>query len=128
MEKTRTVVLYGNSLVVSSIAASLKDQAHWLLCQPDASAPDLAQQIRSLAPDVLVFDLASAHPDYAIALLKEHPRLLLIGVDVMNARMLVLSGQQSQALTIDDLTRVIETYPNLTLESETRSSSSAQGD
>ena len=128
MDKTRTVVLYGNSLVVSSIAASLKAQPHLLLCQPDTSAPDLAQQLRSLAPDVLVFDLASAHPDFAITLLKEHPRMLLIGVDIVNAGMLVLSGQQTQALTIDDLTRVIETYPNTTPESATRSQPNSQGD
>ena len=108
MEKTRTVVLYGNSLVVSSLAASLASQPGLTLHQLDGPLPDLVRQVKSLDSDVLIFDLAAARPDTAIELLKEHPRLLLIGVDVMNAKMLVLSGNQSQALTMDDLTRAIK--------------------
>jgi hypothetical protein len=111
MVNTRTVVLYGKSLVVASLAACLADRPHLTLHHLDAATPDLARQIRLLAPDVLVFDLAAAHPDYAIALLREHPRLLLIGVDILNARTLILSGQQSEVLTIDDLEHVIESGP-----------------
>jgi len=108
MEKTRTVVLYGNSLVVSSLAASLASQPGLTLHQLDGPLPDLVRQVKSLDPDALIFDLATARPDTAIELFREHPRLLLIGVDVMNAKMLVLSGNQSQALTMDDLTRAIK--------------------
>jgi hypothetical protein len=111
MVNTRTVVLYGRSLVVTGLAACLADRPHLTLHHLDATTPDLALQIRMLAPDVLVFDLAAAHPDYAIALLREHPRLLLIGVDVVHARTLVLSGQQTEALTIDDLEHVIAPRP-----------------
>lgn len=64
MDKPRTVVLYGKSLVVTSLAASLADRPHLILHQLDASTPDLAGQITSHAPDVLIFDLATAHPDY----------------------------------------------------------------
>ena len=120
------VVLYGNSLVVSSIAASLADQPHLTLCRLETPVPDLAQRIASLVPDVLIFDLAAAHPDYAITLLQEYPRLLLIGVDVASARTLVLSGRQSQALTIDDLIHVIETY--CVPGDETRPQPSSHGD
>ena len=111
MKTSRTVVLYGKSLVMTSLAASLARRPRLILHQLDASTPDLAHQIRSRMPDVLVFDLATAHPGYAIALLREHPRLLLIGVDMQHAQALVLSGQQYQALTIDDLALVIETEP-----------------
>jgi hypothetical protein len=114
MEKTRTVVLYGNSLVISSIAASLASQPGLTLHQLDASLPDLARQVKLLDADALIFDLAAAHPDTALELLREHPRLLLIGVDVRNAKMLMLSGQQSQALTMDDLTRALKAHFVLT--------------
>lgn len=110
MNTTYTVLFHGNSLAVSSIAASLACKANIILRRVDASVPDLTQQVESLAPDVLIFDLAMAPPANAIGLLREHPRLLLIGVDTLTARMLVLSGRRSQAVTIDDLTRVIESH------------------
>lgn len=108
MGKHCTIALYGNSLIVSSIGASLVNQPSLTLHQLDTGTSDLAQYMKSEHPDVLIFDLATDYPNSPITLLKEHPRLLLIGIDISNAKMLVLSGQQSQALTIDDLTHVIE--------------------
>lgn len=110
MNTTYTVLFHGKSLAVSSIAASLACKANLILRHVDASVADLAQQVDSLAADVLIFDLAMAPPANAIGLLREHPHLLLIGVDTLTARMLVLSGRRSQAVTIDDLTRVIESH------------------
>jgi len=126
MNTTHTVLFHGNSLAVSSVAANLACQANIKLLHPDASVPDLAQQVDSLAPDVLIFDLAMAPPANAIGLLREHPHLLLIGVDALTAQMLVLSGRQSQAVTIDDLTRVIES--NSLLESEDNPRQEPKGD
>jgi hypothetical protein len=108
MGKQCTIVLYGNSLIVSSIGASLVNQPYLTLHQLDTSTSDLAQYMKSEHPDVLIFDLATDYPSSPITLLKEHPRLLLIGIDISNAKMLVLSSQQTRALTMDDLTRVIE--------------------
>jgi hypothetical protein len=107
MANTRTVVLYGNSLVVSSVGASLRDRAGLELVRLDAGVPDAAQRLEALRPDVVLFDLATAQPDFAVTLLKEHTKLLLIGVDLTNARMLVLSGHESNVLTVDDLLHVI---------------------
>jgi hypothetical protein len=108
MGKHCAIALYGNSLIVSSIGANLINRPGLTLHQLDASTSDLAEYIKREHPDVLIFDLATDYPVSPIALLKEHPRLLLIGIDISNAKMLVLSGQQAQALTIDDLTHVIE--------------------
>ena len=58
--------------------------------------------------DVVIFDLAMAQPEFAIALWKAQPRLLLIGVDLTTGQALVLSGQPSRLLTMDDLLQVIE--------------------
>jgi hypothetical protein len=102
------VALYGNSLVVSSVGASLQNRAGLELVRLDASVPDAAQRLKALHPDVVLYDLATAQPDFAIALLKEHTRLLLIGVDLTSAKMLVLSGHESNMLTVDDLLQVID--------------------
>ena len=93
----RTVVLYGNSLVVSSIGASLQGRAELQVSCVDATLPD-----------VVIFDLAMAQPEFAMVLWKAQPRLLLIGVDLTTGQALVLSGQPSRLLTMDDLLQVIE--------------------
>jgi len=111
MRKTRTVVLYGNSLVVSGIAASLEGQPHLTVRQVDAPEPDLARLLQSLDPDVLTFDLAADEPDCAVTLLKTNPHLLLIGIDLSSGQMCLCSGQQSRALTIQDLVEAIDALP-----------------
>ena len=104
----RTVALYGNSLVVSSIGASLQGRAGLEVKYVDATLPNAASRLGALQPDVIIFDLAVAYPEFAIALWKAQPRLLLIGVNLTTGQALVLSGQPSRLLTMDDLLQVIE--------------------
>jgi hypothetical protein len=104
----RKVALYGNSLVLSSIGASLQGCAGLQVSSVDATLPDAAKRLGTLRPDVIIFDLAVAHPEFAIALWKAQPHLLLIGVDLTTGQALVLSGHPSRLLTMDDLLQVIE--------------------
>src|SRR5512143_1895174 len=97
----RTVALYGNSLVISSIGASLQGRAGLEVKCVDATRPDAASQLTALQPDVVICDLAMAEPVFTIALWKARPRLLLIGVDLKTGQALVLSGQSSRLLTPD---------------------------
>lgn len=106
----RTVILYGNSLVVSSIGASLQGRVGLHVLLLDAALPDAAQRLSALQPDAVIFDLATTQPDFAIALWKARPSLVLIGVDLTTGQALVLSGQASRALTTDDLLHVIESH------------------
>ena len=55
----RTVVLYGNSLVLSSIGATLPGRPHLQVLVLDASQPGAAERLKALAADVLVFDPAA---------------------------------------------------------------------
>ncbi len=113
-----TVILYGNSLALSSIGASLREQAGLRVLPVDAALPDAARQLCELHPDVILFDLATAQPDFSIALLKARPHTLLIGVDLGTGKALVLSSQTSRALTTDDLLQVIESHLSLRVEVE----------
>ena len=46
----RTVVLYGNSLVVSSIGASLQGRADLQVSSVDATLPEVMERLRALQP------------------------------------------------------------------------------
>jgi hypothetical protein len=101
-----TVVLYGNSLALSGIGASLEAHAGLRLVRVNA-ADESAEALRELGPDVVVFDLATAQPD-VVALWRRDPRVLPIGVDLLKHQVVVFSGKSSRALTTDDLLRIIE--------------------
>jgi hypothetical protein len=110
MPEIRTLVLYGNSLVVSSVGASLQARAGLQVVPLDAALPGVAGQLSALQPDIIIFDLAAAQPDFAITLWKARSQTLLIGVDLVMGRALVLSGQASRALTTDDLLQAIDSH------------------
>lgn len=104
----RTVVLYGNSLAVSSIGASLQGRADLQVLSIDANLPEVLDRLRALQPDVVIFDLEAARPEFAITLWQALPHLLLIGVDLLADRALTLSSQSARLHTLDDLLEVIQ--------------------
>ena len=106
--KTRRVVLYGSNLVMSTIGASLREKRDFQVSQIQELLPDTIDKLHASPPDVILFDLAAGQPHFAIALLNNHPTLVLIGVDLTGNKMLVLSGHQSRLLTKEDLVKVIE--------------------
>ncbi len=93
---------------MSSISAGLRDRAELQLVHIDATMPEAQQQLNALEPDAVIFDMASAEADCAVALMKSHPRFLWIGVDLASNKTLVLSGQSCCVRTSDDLMQLIE--------------------
>jgi hypothetical protein len=94
---------------VASIGASLQNKPGLKLLEIDASLPDEVQRLDRLAPDVVIFDMATAHAvENAASLLIAHPKLVLVGFDLTTHRALLLSGEQSTVLTTDDLIQIIE--------------------
>ncbi len=104
---TRKIVLYGNNLGVSAIAARLQEKQEFEISQIQGSIPEVVEKLSAAPPDVVVFDWA-AQPQFAIPLLKNNPTLVLIGVDLGSNKMLVFSGRQSVLHTAEDLMKVIE--------------------
>ncbi len=106
--KTRTVVLYGGNLVMSTIGASLQKRPEFQVQEIKGLLANIIDKLEAAPPDAILFDLDAAQPDFAIPLLRNHPTIMLIGVDVKSNKMLVLLGEQSRLLTADDLVKVIE--------------------
>ena len=100
------MVLYGNSLALSGVGASLEAHPGLHLVRVDA-ADASGEALRRIEPDVVVFDLATAQPD-VVALWRRHPHVLPIGVDLLKHQAVVFSRQSARVLTTDDLLRVIE--------------------
>lgn len=107
MEKRRRVVVYGHSLNMAGIVASLKaDPTLEVLCV-DIDSPKTLQSVDENDITAIVFDLGDPPPRLNITLLRDLPGLLLIGVDPSRDEMLVLSSHPEQALTVADLVKVL---------------------
>lgn len=101
------VVLYGNSVFLAGIKAELELDPEIDLIAIDAGATGLLERIRDLSPRAMLFDLAERQAEPAVALLRELPKLLLIGVDPARDELLVVSGTSQQALSTADLVNII---------------------
>ena len=110
MEKRTQVVVYGSSLNVATVAASLNaDQGLEVICV-DPNSPTIRQYLRELNPAVIAFDLNDPPQSMEDILLRERPEVLLIGVDTTNDEILVLSSRPQQAHSASDLIGVIQEY------------------
>lgn len=101
------LVLYGNSVFLAAIKTDLSRHSWLELITIEAGCPDAAERIRSLNPGTVLFDLSAAQPDFAIPLLRDRPRLMLIGLDACSDEMLILWPHLERAVNITDLVKVI---------------------
>jgi hypothetical protein len=107
MKLRKRVAVYGNSLHMAGIVASLKVDPSLDVLRLNFDSIDAHQN-----PDVcdlaaIVFDLCDPPRRLDIAFLRNCPDLLLIGVDPSRDEMLVLSSHPAQALSVTDLIYVI---------------------
>lgn len=105
-ERWQRVLLYGRSVILGTLEASLKRYPHIEVCVLSTPFPTV-EELKAMAPDVVIFDTGAPRPEAAFALLETYPGLLLIGMDVDRDEMLVLSSHPAQALCITDLVEVI---------------------
>lgn len=106
MKQQRRVVLYGSSLILGAVGASLRRYPDLEILSMGSPLP-AEQDLAALAPDVVLFDLGSARPDLAGSMLEVGPRLLLIGLDADSDRMLIWAGEGSRVLSVEDLVSMI---------------------
>lgn len=107
-EQKRIIALYGNSLVMGGIGASLSNQPNLSLHQVQGDGPELARHLAALHPDVLIFDLTTGHPDDIWAWFQGQPHCLLLGIDINRQEVHQWRGQHTRALTMRDLVTVIQ--------------------
>ncbi len=107
MENRTRVVVYGNTLSMAGIAASLKAESTLKVICVDPHEPTTRQTLLELDPKTIIFDRTQPHPELELALLREQPGLLLIGVDPSSDDALVLSGQFTRILSGKDLAKLV---------------------
>jgi hypothetical protein len=107
MSRRTRILLYGNSLVLGGIGASLRAEGRFEVVGLPRSLP-AASDVEALAPDVIVFDLETPGSAAAFSALESHPDLILLGVSPDDNIVQLWSGRQYRELSTKDLTALIE--------------------
>jgi hypothetical protein len=100
------VALYGRSLLLAGVARRLARHSHLDVVQIDGPTP--ADALGPLLPDALILDLGTVPIDAALALLRDRPELILVGLEAAGARLLVLSGDRARAISTRGLIALLE--------------------
>jgi hypothetical protein len=98
--------------LLAGIRVSLQTGTDLEILSLNENEIDLMPRLDALYPDVLVFDMTNGQPSFTLELVKHYPALTLIGVDLTQNNILMLSSQQPQVLTMDDLVNVIDRRHN----------------
>jgi len=107
VEKRTQVVVYGSSIAMAGIAASLQADAGLDVVRLNRLGPTSQPSLDELNPAVIAFDLSDPPSGVDVALLCERPGLLLIGVDPGSDELVIVSSRQRRAVAVADLLRVI---------------------
>ena len=102
----RRILLYGDSVVLGSVGASLGRTSQFELIHletPRASAVEL----EAFRPDVILFDIENGHPAAAFCLLESDPDLLLLGISPDVNLVRLWTGRQYSELSADALAALI---------------------
>ncbi len=116
MDKNRRVFLYGKSILLSTMGESLKRFPNLEVTQLSPPLPE-APELGKLAPDVIIFDVQTSHPDPGFTLLKTLPDLILISVDSGSDRVCMWSGQQLRIFSTQELVQLISGSPSESISS-----------
>ena len=104
MEKRQKILLYGNTLVLAGIQASLRDCPSFEVIAP--YVPANQAELLASPPDVVIFDMEAVQPEFLLAQMQSLPGLLLIGIDPESHEVL-LTGEAAHSITLDQITQIL---------------------
>jgi hypothetical protein len=107
MEKRQRIILYGDSIILSGMRASLNAYPGLEVIVLDQPLAKPSEEIHAFNPTAVIFDLGSVQPDFPSSLLQQ-PNLLLVGIAPDTNQALVWSGQQTTATATADLIKIIQ--------------------
>lgn len=108
MDDRQVIVLFGDSLLMDGVEASLSDQQELDVIHVDITINNVGQHLQTIAPDLVIFDLDLPFSSQIVPLLREQPGIPFIGLDAQCSEAIALSSHQYTALSANDLVKVIQ--------------------
>jgi ABC-type Fe3+-hydroxamate transport system substrate-binding protein len=108
MGKQPLIALLGDSVLMDGVAFSLRDRQTLGVVRIGPSGHSIEESLKSLQPDLIVFELDSPLSQSILSLLKEQNGIPLLGLDLTCNRVVVLNSHHHIASTMSDLCRVVQ--------------------
>jgi hypothetical protein len=104
----RRILLYGDSVILAGVGASLERaaQSQFELIRLPAPQPSAAE-LQACRPDVILFDIECGRPAPAFCLLANDPDLLVLGISPDVNLVRLWTGRQYRELSADALAALI---------------------
>ena len=107
MAVQKCVLVYGRSLNLAGMAASLMLSGDLDVHLVDPYDSCAREALEACAPETIIYDLTDPPTDLDLALLSDRPGTLLIGVDPSSDEVLVLTGKRRRAVTVEALAELV---------------------
>ena len=111
MKEKRRIFLYGNSVILGSVGASLQRGSQFEVTVLEPPLQDM-QELDSLKPEIVLFDLETIYANSVFPLLKNNPNLLLIGISPDINLVKIWFGRQVRELSTQSLLELIKSEAN----------------
>jgi NAD(P)H-hydrate repair Nnr-like enzyme with NAD(P)H-hydrate dehydratase domain len=92
---------------MDGVAVSLTTRHTLGMVRMDVAADDIRKRLRSLEPDLIVFELDNPETQKILTLIKDRPDMLLIGLDIDCSQAIILNSRQRPTRSMNDLRRVV---------------------
>jgi len=102
------VILYGDSVFMASVEATLQRQPGLEVVCVRASLPDLEQRVSELVPDAIIVEPSIPLTHDMLIFVQAHPDLTLIGLDPNSRTAILLSSKQQVIQNVGDLVQLIK--------------------
>lgn len=110
MVNLKKVLVYGRSLNLAGITASLKLDGCLDVMFVNPQDPEARQCLVEFNPETIIFDLTDMPPDLDINLLSTKPDILLVGVDPSSNEVLVLTGKRNRVVSAVELAQLVSNH------------------
>jgi len=104
--KRQRVILYGDSVILTGVRASLERRSDLEVLALDQPVDRSLEELGAHCPAGVIFDLTVIQPDLLLSLLQQ-PGLLLIGINPETHQVMVWSGREAAVIVAADLVDVI---------------------
>jgi hypothetical protein len=108
MDERPLIVLLGDSLLMDGVAMSLGDGWRVGVVQMDASIAEMGERLRSLKPELILFELDSPGTPAVFSLLREEPGTLLLGLDRDCSQVIVLNSSRHPTRSMQELGQLVQ--------------------
>ena len=108
MSRQPLIVLLGDSVLIDGVAVSLGGSQVLRVARISTLAFNIDECLKSLKPDLVVFELDSPYSSLVFSFLRRQPGLRLIGLDLTCSQVIVLDSYQHATRAMSELAHVVQ--------------------